>query len=557
MSGRGGSASGAADPAPEAVSLDRWRRRRTTTSVVLGVLALLLTVPATVALARDDDGLTRTTATADGLPVTLLVPDDGAPRPGVLVVHGFSGSAQLMDGVGLALARAGYAVGLVDLDGHGDNPRPLRLETTVADPAQLDSDVAAAVDWLAAQPQVSRGPLALVGHSMGAGAVVRYAAADAGGARRIGATVAISLPDGDDVPAGDRAAPRDLLLLWGAAELPRFSDAGLEALQRGYPGATTGVTYGDAAAGTARRADVVPGVEHVSILFSGTTLDDTVGWLDEVYADASGLTSPGFDTRVLWLVVLLVGASLGFVPLARLAYGDRPAALRTQEPSARAAVLPVGWALAIGVGSAAAATMVPWLLPAIGGVLPVAVGGYVWVWFGSAGLLAGVVAWVVATRRRGRPLVGPPSPTSLLRPVLATLAMTSYAVAVLVLSGRATWSPFGFVGDRTWLVPVMDMAFLAYFWADERLAARPRRGVRLAVAATNRAVGVALILAATAVLGAPGFLVLLLPVMVLLYVLLGAWAHVVAGLTHERWAPAVLQAVPLAYLVATTFPLVG
>ena len=42
-------------------------------SWVLGALALLLTVPATLGIARGDEGLTRVAAVVDGLPVTTLV----------------------------------------------------------------------------------------------------------------------------------------------------------------------------------------------------------------------------------------------------------------------------------------------------------------------------------------------------------------------------------------------------------------------------------------------------------------------------------------------------
>ena len=82
-------------------------------SWVLGVLALLLTVPAVVGIARVDQGLTRTTAEVGSVPVVVLTGDPSQPRPVVVVAHGFAGSAQLMDDLGVALAGAGYAVGRV------------------------------------------------------------------------------------------------------------------------------------------------------------------------------------------------------------------------------------------------------------------------------------------------------------------------------------------------------------------------------------------------------------------------------------------------------------
>ena len=108
-----------------------------------------------------------------------------------------------------------------------------------------------------------------------------------------------------------------------------------------------------------------------------------------------------------------------------------------------------------------------------------------------------------------------------------------------------------------WVVLAFEVAFLAYFWADERLAARSSRAGRLALVIGFRVLTVAVILASVSLLGAPGFLTLLVPLMAALFVLLIAYAYVVSGLTPERWAPAVVQAVPLAYLVATSFPLIG
>ena len=82
-------------------------------SWLLGIVALVLTVPSVIALARVDDGVTRATSTVEGVPVTTLVADPSTRHPVVVVAHGFAGSAQLMDDLGLAIARAGYATVLL------------------------------------------------------------------------------------------------------------------------------------------------------------------------------------------------------------------------------------------------------------------------------------------------------------------------------------------------------------------------------------------------------------------------------------------------------------
>jgi hypothetical protein len=73
----------------------------------------------------------------------------------------------------------------------------------------------------------------------------------------------------------------------------------------------------------------------------------------------------------------------------------------------------------------------------------------------------------------------------------------------------------------------------------------------------NRVIAVALLLLATAVLGAPGFLILVLPVMLLAFILLGVLAAIVARQRGGFLGAVLVQAIPLALLVGTAFPLVS
>ena len=101
---------------------------------------------------------------------------------GVVVVHGFAGSARLMIGFADTLARRGYVVVLPDLTGHGANRR--RLSTTDGVVSTLDGasntevvsdiDIDVAVRYLQTAHALPLSRTALVGHSMGAGGVTRY-----------------------------------------------------------------------------------------------------------------------------------------------------------------------------------------------------------------------------------------------------------------------------------------------------------------------------------------------------------------------------------------------
>lgn len=541
-------------------------------SWVLGLVALLLTVPATLVLAGQSSGVDRGSAVVQrsldpgfaasgvpdaAVPVTTLVTDADAPHPVVVVVHGFAGSAQLMDDLGVSLARAGYAVVLPDLTGHGRNAVPLPVSDGVVATDAIDADLAAVARWASQQPfaDTSR-PIALVGHSMGAGAVTRYAVAAAQSQDLVplGATVALSLPSADDLPVGSALVPRNLLLLYGGNEQQRFVDAALEGLRAAYPDGVVGPGYGSPVDGTARAADVVPRADHITILFSADTRQQTLDWLDTtVGAPSSGHDAGG--SRILWLLLLMVGAAVGFVPLARLLLPARtPGEGGPAEAPRPRALVAMGVAVvASAVGSLAAAA-----LSGVAARVPLAVGGYVIVWFACAGAVVALLTTLV--RRRTSWLLPAravdadvPAPSGyVLREVLAVMALTAYGVVALGLVGRVTWSAFDLAGDRrSWLL-VVELAFIAWFWADDRLV-----GARWWLALSTRVVAVVVLLASVVVLGAPGFLTLLVPLMAIVLGLLLVYGQTVTRRARLPWSVAVVQGVPLAYLVTTTFPLVS
>jgi pimeloyl-ACP methyl ester carboxylesterase len=175
------------------------------------------------------------------------------PGPGVVVVHGFAGSARLMHSWSLALAHAGFTVVAPDLPGHGADPTPMQ------GPEGLAEAVDAALAHLAGLPGVDAGRIAVLGHSMGSGAVLGR------GVERpeiIRAVVAVSPTDA----VVDEGRPRDLLLLAGANEPRYVANAESLLVRAGGEGGAPGD-------GDARRLVVVPRVVHVSLLFSRTAQD--------------------------------------------------------------------------------------------------------------------------------------------------------------------------------------------------------------------------------------------------------------------------------------------
>lgn len=498
----------------EPLDLDRPSRLGTGRRSV-ALLALAAIVVATWQVLAATDGLTVTTVEQDGVPVDLLVPDGADGAPGVVVVHGFSGSRQLMRATAVALTEVGFVVAVPDLAGHGANQQPLVRDD---DGAQLTRDVLAAVAVLEATPAVASVPVGLLGHSMGSGAVL-LAALEA--PTRIGAVVAVSPTDAPVTPD----APGDLLLLAGELE-PRFVANATSLLER------SGGPRGVGEDGPVREFDVVDRVEHVSILFSAQMHRRAAVFLaggagaagPELTPDAPvGGTGPLGWWALNLLAVLVLWRAV--VPLLV----DRGTGPRAGGRSLLGAV--VGVVAATVVLAVAGATVD---LNGVGGML---VAPVLAVWFALAGAV-----WLWVGPRPGRP-----GGRDL---VWAVMVVGVLALAIAALGGRA-WLPVVPGGLRAALLPVLTLAALPWTLALAT-ALQGRRGVRaaawwlLVVAIVTIGLGVA-----AAAVPALGFLVLLLPLVpALLSVAAVVWAPL-----QRPWAGGLATAVLLGWMLAVLFPL--
>ncbi|MEU4338237.1 alpha/beta fold hydrolase [Micromonospora lupini] len=519
----------------------------TRAAVLLAVLAALAAALGTAVLVRADAGLSVRQVTVDGVPMTEVragPPTPDARRPGVVIAHGFAGSARLMRPIADTVARRGAVALLFDFAGHGANSARLDTDTS---PATLAADLDVAVGYLRSRPDVDPAQIMLVGHSMGAGAVTRYAAEHP----EIARTVAISLPDAGELPPGH---PAELLLIVGGVEFPAFRRAADDAVGRG---ASVG----------RRPAVVVPGVEHISVLFAPRTHEEIADWLPSV----DGTAAPRPLVRLAGAALLLLAFAVGVVPLAALLLGRRrpgspgpagsPAAAGGRAPAggpASAGIpassgerVPLGGpallglaVLATGVGAAVAA-----VLPT--NRLPLAVGGYVTGFLLVSGLL--VIAghrWLPGTSQTPGTVPEPADGRAPASTVVAALALTAYAVLAVALPIHLGLTSALPVGARWWLLPVVLGACLLFLLGVEQVAAG-RTWRRLLVVAVA-----VFVLSTSAVVGlAPGFVLLVVP---LFAVLLGwhvLWAAVLRRYATPRWLPALVGAALLGWPIATTLPL--
>jgi dienelactone hydrolase len=498
----------------EPLDLDRPGRLGTVRRSI-ALLALAAIVVAWWQVLAATEGLVVTTVEQDGVPMDLLVPDGATGAPGVVVAHGFAGSRQLMRATALALAEAGFVVALPDLAGHGANRRPLPTDD---DGAQLTRDVLSAVAVLEGTAEVADGPVGLLGHSMGSGAVLQ-AAIDA--PERVAAVVAVSPTDAPVTPE----RPGDLLLLAGELE-PRFVANATSLLER------AGGPSGPEGDGPRRELVVIDGVEHVSILFAAEMHRRAAAFLAAGAGDAGTAVDGdapvgGIGPLGWWAVHLLAVLVLwrAVVPLLV----DRGTGARAGARSLLGAAL----------GAVAATTVLAVLgatvdLIGVAGMLvaPVLAG-----WFA----LAGVVWLWVGVR---------PSRLGARDAVWALLLVGVLALAIAALGGRA-WLPVVPTGLRAALFPAFVILVLPWTLALAT-ALQGHRGVRAALwwLLVLLVVTVGLGVAAT-VVPALGFLVLLLPLVpVLLTVSAVLWAPL-----QRSWAGGIATAVLLGWMLSVLFPL--
>jgi alpha-beta hydrolase superfamily lysophospholipase len=247
---------------------------------------------------------------AGGVPATLYLPAargagaraflDPPPRearpPAIALMHGFAGDRVALSSLARRLADSGYAVLAFDARGHGENRSPLRRGLVRAD--AFRDDFAAAIDYLRLSPFVDGERLAVMGHSMGAGAALDFATRDAG----LDAAVLISGGFRLDGPY----RPANALFLVAERDPPRIRSRAAELAARlaEMPSAEPGRSYGSFAAGTAVRLALVPETDHLSIVWRGAPLREMVAWLDASFGLASPRGDPPRDERVPALLAL-------------------------------------------------------------------------------------------------------------------------------------------------------------------------------------------------------------------------------------------------------------
>ncbi len=478
------------------------------TLAMLGFLAISFAI---WRISDDFSGLQQIRFEQEGIPVTVWAPagSDVESHPLVMIGHGFSASQEMMNGYTLALAHAGYTVATWDFDGHGQNQNRLRAGGLVANAERVRVG-------LVSRRLTDNQRVAILGHSMGSGVAMEF------GLRKpeIMAVIAISPVERSVNPL----LPHNLLLMAGELEPMFLHSAEIRLAEAGGEG-------GDPQAGNARALVRVPGVEHISILFSTRAQQAARDWLDATFGpQVGGRTFT--DLRLIWYSIGVLGFALVAAALA-------PERQKTLPEAAGATPRLVAGL----IGGALGAPILLWLASRagidLGSLLGVAVGGYLLIWFGLAGLIAGLVGGVYWDwpSRRG------------LRGALSTFAALWLGVGWL---GSQVWLHWSLSGTRLLLWPVGVALLLPWMLAVGQCLERSRWPMIGVWWLAHSLVLVISLMLAYQLNRELSFILISLP----LFPVMLACHALAVGPQPSRWAFGLSAAAFLSWLILAVFPLV-
>lgn len=480
-----------------------------------------------------------------GIPATIHLPGpktgrgafvDPPPRgerpAAVVLMHGFASDRLGLSTLARRLASAGYAVLTFDARGHGQNRNPFGGGRGRAD--TFYSDYVTAVDFLRGYPLVDGARIAVMGHSMGAGASLDFATRDAG----IDAAVLIS---GGWSMQGPHRPPNTLFLYAsGDPERIKRRSAGFAARLAGAQTVETGRTYGDPSRGTGVRLAEVPGADHATIVWTAAAAHEITSWLDAVFRRERAAAPVPSDPRltaalVSALSLLLVLPGLGLV-IGRLVR-------RLDERAAGSGARGLGL-----LAAALVATMPLLALDTPAAVLSIEVGDRVVSHFALAG-----IALLVFLALRG---------DSLLRGSLAEPGRIASGAILGAVAVYVFFLPLGAVVHRMTLTPERTAVFFAAwvlllpFGVAFQCLLRCGTPAR---AALQCGLGRVLVLAVL-VLGVnvgllSGVVLLMLPAFALIFVLFELLSASIYAASRNLPVIALIDAAWLALVVAAVMPI--
>lgn len=480
-----------------------------------------------------------------GLPATLYLPGAGNPfrtlfppppadrPPAVVLVHGFLADRQMMSPLARRLAQNGYAVLAIDVQGHGENRNPLRGGEFV--PGGLRADVQEAADFLRRHPLVDGSRLAVMGHSMGAGAALDFATHDP----NLEAAVMISGGWGLGLER-----PKNALFIFAehdpAEEIQQTSIA-LAGRLAGSEPIDLGQMYGSFENGTAVAAVRIAGLDHVQIVYSADTAATIISWLDRTFG-----MKRTYDIDLAEPRVIAAGFAFGLFALLLVPLGRLCGSIAT-----RWAVRPGGvrglMGVLVVVGALLAAMPLATISPPAAFVSLV-VGDVQLSWFAIAGvfLVFGLAVSAGVDAQLSRTSLG----RTLVAALLAFAVIYICQGATSVTFHRMSLSP-----ERLLLTVIATVLVLPFWLAFELLVRRGAVPLSTALGLLGRALILVLIGAGASVQMLPGVMMLVLPSLAVLMVTMEIFAASAYSTSHNLVLIALVDSLWLAWSLAATNPI--
>jgi len=463
-----------------------------------------------------------------------IIPPPPAERPpAVVLVHGFMSDRQMMSVLARRIAENGYAVLAIDVRGHGENRNAFSNDFSVG--GALREDVKQAVDFLRGYPFVDGARIAVIGHSMGAGAVLDYATHD----RNLSGAVMIS---GGWSLGPER--PRNALFIFAEndpEEAIQDTSTALAAHLAGVGQVQLGQLYGGFAGNNAIEAMRIPGVDHIRILYSEAAATAIVKWLDGAFGTNRTGDIETADARLGASLIALVLFLVLLVPLGRICGSIAP---QWPERVGGAA----GW---IGILVFAATMILAMPLAAMiqpASFVPFVVGDIQASWLAVAGLIAILLLTLSGTlnRRLIRDRIG----FTIFAGAIGFAVVYVCMVALSVTFHRLSLTPERLIAGA--IVTVLTLPFWVGF---EFLVRRGGSIISTVLAVLGRAVILLLMGLGIAFGVLPPVMMLVLPSLTLVFVMIEIFAASAYSSSRNLILIALVEASWFAWMIAATNPI--
>jgi alpha-beta hydrolase superfamily lysophospholipase len=472
-----------------------------------------------------------------GIPATLYLPGPIAPAalrfpeppgvgngpPAVLLVHGYTSDRVAMSLLARRLARAGFGVLAIDVRGHGTNPRGFAQDP---EGANLFEDLLAAAEWLRGSSWLDGSRLAVVGHSMGASAALRFAERDVG----VDAAVMIS---GGWMLLGPLRPP-NALFIYASGDLEPTHLASQRLAEK-----LAGSEARSFAARDAVRAVEMPGNDHTTILWSKAAAREIIAWLNGSFALEPAGEPDLAEPRAT--PVLLAAALL---PLTLAGLGLAAGTLAPPWPRRERR----SW-LALAAFALAHLLALPLVAAApLGAFLGLDVADVLGPLLGLTGLV--LCAGVMLRGDHLLPQSGAGLGRSLAAGAAAFAALYALVAPLNVLTHNLTPSP-----ARAWAGLQLAALLLPYSLGFEHCVRRGSALGSLGVGLAGRVISLAAIVLGVALGVVPSVVILLLVPIAIVFVLGEATAVAMYAAGGNRLASALVQAAFLAWMTAAAMPI--